>query len=128
MAVFRIIPPGDLALKNGSPYYIAGPAYIRQKLSVRFKFFQREWFLNQLEGIPYYRDVFVKNPNLDVVNSLFKRVIRTCPGVLGLRSYSSRFDAAERVLYFRFVAIVEGGEVIVAEKDRDFIVDVDRAA
>lgn len=126
MAVFRIIPAGDLDLINGSPYYIDGPAYVRQKLSARFKFFLGEWFLNQVEGVPYYRDVFVHDPNIDVIASTFKRVILKCPGVLSLASYSMSFDPVARSLSFSFQAVADGGVITVAPGDVDFIVDVNR--
>ncbi|HYQ47149.1 MAG TPA: hypothetical protein VER11_34500 [Polyangiaceae bacterium] len=103
---------------------VEGPDAIRQKLSARFKFFLAEWFLDQRQGIPYYRDVFTKNPNLDVVRSLFKKVILGCPGVLSLASYSLSFDESARQLTFRFQAMVTGGVVSVAPEDQDFILDL----
>lgn len=126
MAVFRVIPVGDLALKKGSPYFIDGPEYTRQKLSARFKFFLGEWFLNLLEGVPYYRDVFVHNPDLDVIKSLFKRVILTCPGIIGLKSYSMTFDREKRRSAFSFKAICADGDFTVKPEDQDFILDLDR--
>lgn len=113
-------------MKDGSPYLIGGTEYIRQKLSVRFKFFFGEWFLNQNEGIPYFRDVFVHDPKLDVIASLFKRVITNCPGVLALKSYAMNYDPLARSLTFSFQATVDGGEVVVTAKDRDFVVDANR--
>lgn len=124
MCVLRVIPVGDLDLKNGSPYFIDGPAYIRQKLSARFRFFLGEWFLNQLEGVPYYRDVFVANPNTDVIASLFKRVILTCPGVLSIASYKMNFDPVARSMTFSFQAVVDGGVITVNPGDADFLVSV----
>lgn len=120
--VIRVIPVGDLALKNGSPYYIEGPAYTRQKLSIRFRFFLGEWFLNQLEGVPYYSDVFVHDPDLDVISSLFKRVITGCPGVLALKRFKMTLDPVTRRAAFDFLAVVDGGIVVVAPGDEDFIV------
>ena len=128
MAVLRIIPVGDLDLKNGSPYYIDGPAYIRQKLSVRFQFFLGEWFLNQLEGVPYYRDVFVHDPQLDVIKSLFKRVVSTCPGVLSVQKFGMQYDQSARSASFTFSAIVDGGVIVVDHAHQDFIVDANRLA
>lgn len=121
--VIRIIPVGDLALIKGSPYFIEGPAYIRQKLSVRFRFFLGEWFLNQLEGVPYYRDVFVHDPNLDVLTTLFKSIALDCPGVLGLKRFKLIFDPESRSASFDFAAVVDGGVIIVSPQDQDFIVD-----
>jgi hypothetical protein len=128
MAVLRTIPVGDLALKNGSPYYVEGIEYIRQKLSIRFRFFLGEWFLNQLEGVPYYRDVFTHDPNLDVISSLFRRVILTCPGITGIKSYSMFYDPASRLLTFSFQAFVDGGVITVLPQHEDFIVDANKLA
>lgn len=123
MAVFRIIPIGDLALKNGSPYFIDGPDYIRQKLSVRFRFFLGEWFLNKLEGVPYYRDMFVHNPNTDVIATLFRGIVRDCPGVVAVRRFKLTFDRVARRASFSFSAIVDGGVITVSPQDQDFIVN-----
>ena len=79
MALIRTIPAGDLAIENGHFVLARGVGYVRQKLSVRFKFFLGEWFLDLREGVPYYRDVFTWNPNLPVIRALFRRVaIKTC--------------------------------------------------
>ena len=126
MAVFRRIPVGDLDLKNGSPYFIDGPDYIRQKLSARFKFFLGEWFLNQLEGVPYYRDVFVHDPDLDVISSMFKRLILKCPGIISLNSYAMALDPASRAASFSFQATCDGGDFVVKSGDLDFILDLSR--
>jgi hypothetical protein len=128
MCVFRIIPVGDLDLKNGSPYYIEGLPYIRQKLSVRFRFFLGEWFLNQLEGVPYYRDVFVHDPDLDVITSLFKRIVTTCPGVTGIKTFRMFYDEPNRTASFAFQALVDGGVITVTPQDQDFIVDANKLA
>lgn len=128
MAVMRVIPAGDLALKNGSPYFIEGPDYIRQKLSVRFRFFLGEWFLNQLEGVPFFRDVFVHDPNLDVITSLFKRIVTKCPGVIALKSFRLLYDPQARSASFDFVAQVDGGVIVVTPQDADFVVNADTFA
>lgn len=128
MAVIRRIPAGDLAIVAGNLVLLGKtPAtrvqYIRQKISARFRFFLREWFLDEREGVPYYRDVFVKNPNIALIRSLFLKVLRETPGVLKVPSFSVRYDQAARQLTFDFQAVVDGGEVVVEPEDEDFIVD-----
>jgi hypothetical protein len=124
MAAFRVIPAGDLALAQGSFVIADGVEYIRQKLGARFKFFLGEWFLDKREGVPYFRDVFVKNPNLDVIRSLFRRVALSVPGVLSVPAMTVSYDRPARSLAFAFRARVTGGVVEVSAGDRDFIVDV----
>lgn len=134
MAVVRLIPAGDLALERNvsgkkSLVLLTGPAYIRQKLSSRFQFFLGEWFLDTRQGVPYYQVVLgQKQPNLDVIASLFRRLILGCPGVKSLVRFKLNYDEAARKLSFDFQAKVDGGEVVVAANDNDFILDLPAAA
>ncbi len=122
MAVFRIIPAGDLAITNHQIVLVSAVTLTRQKLRSRFKFFLGEWFLDLRQGMPYYRDVFVKNPNIPVIRSLFRRCAIETPGVKSLRRFDLALDAVERELSFDFEAICDGNErLIVAPTDRDFI-------
>lgn len=127
MAVIRIIPAGDLALENGTLVLLGKTdktrvQYIRQKIAARFKFFLGEWFLDKREGIPYYRDVFVKNPNRPLIRSLFLRVLKTTPGVLSVATFQLDYDPSKRELSAAFEAVVDGGELSVSAGDADFLV------
>lgn len=128
MAVYRIIPRGDLEIRNRRLVLASGLAYLRQKISARFKFFLGEWFLDLREGIPYYRDVLVKNPDLDIIRSLFRRVLVETPGVLSVPRFAVVLDRQSRELAFRFQAVCEGGTIIVEPSDRAFILTVPEAA
>ena len=133
MAVLRKIPRGDLALELGDLVVLGNTPksrvlYIRQKIACRFKFFLREWFLDLRQGIPAFRDVFVKNPNLALIRSLFLRVLRRTPGVLSVPRFFLSFDASARTLRFDFQALVSDGIVAVRPNDEDFLVDLAAAA
>lgn len=128
MAVLRRIPAGDLALAHGDVVVLGTDdasrvQYIRQKIAARFRFWLGEWFLDQREGVPYYRDVFVKNPNVPLIRSLFLKVLRETPGVLSVPSFSVAFDQSKRQLSFTFEAVVDGGVLVVTPDDDAFIVD-----
>ena len=133
MAVTRTIPAGDLELVNGNLVVLGRTPethvqYVRQKLAARFKFFLGAWFLNLNAGAPYFRDLFVKNPNLDLVRSMFLRLVRETPGVLDVPSFSLVYDARARTVAFNFQARVEGGDIVIKPEDRDFILDLAVAA
>jgi hypothetical protein len=133
VAVLRIIPAGDLALVAGN-FDVLGTTsssrvrYIRQKISCRFKFFLREWFLDIRQGVPYYRDVFRKRPNLALIRALFLRVLRSTPGVLSVVRFALSYDPETRSATFAFQALVAGGEVVVRPEDEDFLVGLAPAA
>jgi hypothetical protein len=123
MAVVRVVPAGDLAIEDGRLVELEGAAFVRQKIATRFKFFLAEWFLDQREGVPYFRDVFVKNPNLDVISSVFRRVALSVPGVLAIPKFRASLDAASRTLTFEFDARLAGEEVLrVTPADSEFVV------
>lgn len=139
MPVYRIIPTGDLALSRdpdkravgiaslgagGSLVVIEGLEQVRQRLAARFKFFQGEWFLDTRQGIPYYRDVLVAQPDLPLIRSTFRRAILSTPGVLSLPRLTLSFDRTTRTLSVAFQAIVNGGVIEVLPGDKDFLVDV----
>lgn len=123
--ILRRIPAGDLALVNHTLVWVTGPAYTRQRLAARLKSFLGEWFLDRRRGIPYYRHVFVRNPNLDVVRRIFTQVITRCPGVLALTSLELDYNPSARTLGVSFRATVEGGEtIIVSPGDPDFVLNL----
>ena len=125
MAIIRTVPVNDLALdENGAFIFIDGPQLIRQRIASRFKFFLGEWFLDIRQGVPYYRDVLIKNPNLAVVRSIFRNIIISTPGVLSLDSFTMDFNRSTYTLTYDFQATVTGGTVTVSPTDDDFIVEV----
>lgn len=133
MAVTRKIPGGDLVLEGGTLVVLGDTPetrvrYIRQKIAARFKFYVGEWFLDQRQGVPYYRDVFKKSPDLQLIRALFVRVVRETPGVLDVPNFSLTHDTATRTVTFDFDAVVDGGVIQVRPEDRDFILDLASAS
>ncbi len=134
MAIFVIIPPGDIKLTPKDPItgkrsvaIVTGVGYVRQKISTRLRFFLGEWFLDQREGVPYYRDVFVKNPDLAVIRSVFRQVIQSVQEVREIRTLTVAYNRADRTLGVSFdVRLVGGGVLVVRQPDAPFIISVER--
>lgn len=123
MAVIQVIPDGDLALDDGGNFaMVEGSQFVRQLIESRFKFFLGEWFLDEREGVPYYRDILIKNPDVDVVRSVFRRVLTTTPGVLSILRFDLRFEASTRTIYFDFEVQSTDGPIVVTPDDDAFIV------
>lgn len=124
--LIRTNPAGDLLLENHRFVFATGVTFTRQKLSARFRFFRGEWFRDKRQGLPYFEQVFVKNPDLDVVRSLFRRVAATCPGVGAVPRFALTFDPSSRSCSFDFEARAKdgGAPIIVKPTDRDFLVNI----
>jgi hypothetical protein len=137
MPAYRVIPTGDLALTGdrtdplgnaggGNVAFVEGLDQVRQRLATRFKFFLGEWFLDLRQGIPYYRDVLVADPNLPMIRALYRRVVLKTPGVLALRRFDLKYVPSERLLQLDFEAVCDGGIIEVLPGDDDFIVDLNQ--
>ena len=93
------------------------------KLYRRFQFFEGEWFLDKRQGIPYYRIVFVKNPNLTAIRTLFTRVILSVPQIKAVVAIPLQYDPAARTLSLEFQAVGIDGSKITGGIGQPFIVD-----
>lgn len=133
MAIFTVIPVGDVDLTEPDPvtgkrsvFLLTGALYVRQKITVKLKFFLGEWYRDKREGVPYYRDVFVKNPNLDLIRSIFKAVIKTIPEVKSVDNLNLVYDPIDRILAVSFSAPLVGGDILVVQPTAPFIIRVQR--
>ena len=98
----------DLDLSTGLRF-VDGDDAIGQHLKIRLRFFLAEWFLDLRLGVPYYRDVLIKNPNLVAVRGIFREVVLETPGIADVESLSTSFDPATRRLSVSLVALLDSG-------------------
>ena len=102
---------GDLEVANGDLVLVDGVAAIAQLVSQRLKFIQGEWFLDTLRGIPFFDDIFVKNPDPTLVDAIFKNVILGTPGMLRLETFNLTINRATRNLSLAFSGVSVNGPV-----------------
>ena len=92
----------------------------QQRLQIRYRFFVGTWFLDLLQGIPYYQDILIKNPNLPIVGAIFRQVALSTPGIVSLSSFSMNLDGAPRNLSVDFSGVYEDPDV--TQVDNRFLV------
>ncbi len=107
-------PEGELDLSRGFRLTSGLKEYTAQKLRQRLKFFLAEWFLDQRLGVPYFQKIFVENPDLPLLTTLYSRIVVGTPGVASVESLVLRFDRKTRILYVSFVApLIKSPEKVV---------------
>jgi hypothetical protein len=96
---------GDLALSDAGleVVHTSLADEVAQRLAVRLRFFRGDWFLNLLEGTPYYQFVLVKSPSDVVLRSIFTKVIASTEGVASVISLDYTVSSA-RVMTLEFEA------------------------
>jgi hypothetical protein len=112
---------GDLNLTGHRLNLITDEAAIEQQVRIRCLFFFEEWFLDLRQGIPYFRDVYVKAPNLDLVRSLFRAAILGTPRISTVPTIELTLDKSTRALTISFTATMDTGELLVFSP---FIVEI----
>lgn len=107
---------GDLLIEGGDLVLTTGRDAILQHLTIRLQFFLGEWEWDTRIGVPYFQDVLVKAPDLNVVRTLLRETITSTPGVTGLQNFELDLDG--RTLRLDFEASTTEGPVTF---DRELI-------
>lgn len=128
-----LLPYAELALSFTGDIEIPlrilkGVDAIRQRIMVRLRFFKAEWFLDKRQGMPYYQVVFVKNPDLSLIQSVFRRAILTTPGVLTIAKMRVSHSKADRTFIIDPLEIVLTPGVVFRAQPDEFIIDFAQAA
>lgn len=112
----------DLHLSSGTPMTVDGDDAVVQHLWIKFNFFLGEWFLNRLEGIPYFEQVLIKGFSRDVIRDIFRQVCLGTPGVAEFQKFSLNFSAATRVADIEITVRLDSGAVRALAFNRAFVV------
>lgn len=115
----RVEATGDIEIP---PRVVRGVEAIRLRLVARLKFFKAEWFLDKRQGMPYFEAVFVKNPDVSLVQSIFRRAILRTPGVSSIARMTTSFDRSARSFVVDPLEIVLTGGVVFRAQPDDFII------
>ena len=98
----------DLDIQDGDLFLGADVA---QAVKIRLLFIRGEWFLNTLEGVPYFEQVFIKNPNLDHIAAIFRATIIETPGVKDIFNFDFDFVPTTRTFTLAWSADTDQGEI-----------------
>ncbi len=93
------------------------------KLTNRFKLCLAEWFLDRRVGIPYFQVVFVKNPDLQGIAQLFKRIILQTPNMAEVLQETVNFIPSSRDLISDFKIQTLSGAILSGGPGLPFIVE-----
>ena len=103
----------DIALDRTGDMYVSPKGDIHltesvaQKIRIRLLWFFEEWRWDPEEGIPYFEDVFVKNPDTDRIEAIIRSKIFEIPEVTEIRDVSVIFNSQKRELIIRYEAMTD---------------------
>lgn len=97
---------------------------IAQALRSRFMFSKGEWFLDLDEGLPWLERIIRKQPDLTVIEDVFREVITDTRGVASVKSIGIDFDRGARKLTIKFQAVTDRGQLVTEENLGRFVIGI----
>lgn len=79
--------------------------YVSQKIRIKLSFFLAEWYLNKNIGLPYFEQIFIKNPDINFIEDLYKIKISEIPEVKELTNLTLEFEERELLVTFSLITI-----------------------
>lgn len=116
-----LTPDGELDLTAGLRWTRTLKEYTTQKLRSRLRFFLGEWFLDQRLGVPYFEQVFIENPDISLLTTLYRRIIIGTVGVGAIEKLNLRFDRKARTLFVTFTVRLVGSPETIDFVDEPFV-------
>lgn len=92
--------------------FVEGVTAVAQQIRTGLQVFANTWHFDRNAGIAYIDEVFVNNPDLRGIRTIFWDFFFTVPGVTEVQTLSLRVDSAERTLFVSFVVVTEYGSTI----------------
>lgn len=89
----------------------AGTDNVLQDILQRLSFFRGEWFMDNTQGVPYFEQILVKNPNQANIDAILVNIIMSTPGVQSLLAYSFEPNNEKRSLSVSFSVVTTQGKV-----------------
>jgi len=118
-------PDGDIDLSKGLRFTTSTKQYAAQRLDCTLSFFLGEWFLNKLEGLPYWERIIGATPDLGLLETIYRRAILGSPAIASLPALALGFNRATRELAPTFKAVCKDGETITqADLAKSTIIDI----
>jgi hypothetical protein len=106
---------GDLSINDSADVTVTDS--VIQAIQIRLRWFLGEWKINTDYGIPYYDDIFVKNPSLPIIEDLIRSEILKVDEVDSVEDITITIDSQKRSAKITFTVVVDGdseeGEVLL---------------
>jgi hypothetical protein len=118
---FKLTADNDLDMSGNDMLFVSDMDQLAQNLKIRLQTFFEEWYLDQTIGLPYFQEIFAKNPNETFITNYIKKVIKETVGIVKIVSFSFEYDNSspqKRALKIAFVC-----ETIYS-KDITFILSI----
>ena len=123
MATFLQTATQDWDFSSGNFRIVTDvPTETAQKLTNLFSMAKGTWYGDLRLGVPYVQFILVKNPVLNVIDGIFRKVIAFAPGAGAVLNSTLNFDARLRALSAFYRVQTNEGAVLTGGPGVPFVV------
>jgi hypothetical protein len=101
----------DLIIENSDLQLVDEREWLLQSVKIKFLFFLGEWFLDTTAGLDHFGLVLVKDPDLNLIDNMFKIALIEYDEIIEILDYSSSLDTVTRELTVSFSCSTTYGEI-----------------
>lgn len=105
----NLLGTNDLTLVSDEAEYY-------QNLKIRLLTIFGEWFLDTTEGVKYFEEIWVKNPNLNNIAALLKATILETENTVSIVDFTITLHPTTRILEITFTVQSTYGTVTFSEE------------
>ena len=116
MIGFKLNSDGDIYRENGKIAVLSTvQEYVRQRLQIKFRTFQTEWWLDQSFGMPYKANfeggatILGKGMSKQDIDALFVLEARKEPEVIRIEYFNSKYNSSTRLYDVNFEVVTRDG-------------------
>lgn len=103
---------GDITITDGDLALSTGLDSVRQRIRMRLRMFKGEVFIDTALGTPHFDSTFARRPDMDLIKSVYRKVISESEGVLALQSLTVTL-LANRTLDVKAEVLASDGQRVV---------------
>ena len=103
---------GDITITDDDLVLSTGLDSVRQRIKMRIRMFKGEIFIDTALGTPHFDSTFARRPDLDLIKSVYRRVIGESEGVVELVSLTVELPST-RILSVKAEVLASDGQRIV---------------
>lgn len=103
---------GDITITDDDLVLSTGLDSVRQRIKMRIRMFKGEVFIDTALGTPHFDSTFARRPDLDLIKSVYRKVIGESEGVVELVSLTVELPST-RILSVKAEVLASDGQRIV---------------
>lgn len=101
----------DIIIEDSDFSMVSEGDWLLQSVKIKLLFFLGEWFLDTTYGLDYFGLVYIKGPDINLIDNMIKIALLEYDEIIEILEYSSDYNSTNRTLTVEFRVSTVFGEL-----------------